>query len=201
MYSHPLARLTPISRERLIQRHIDQGIPLLDLAVQAGISLHTAYKWLARVLQGDSAALADRRSVRRTQRRTLDPQQLQRALDLQHERCTLRRFARALTALLSTVAIVLKAMGLGRLKNLQPAEPLRRYEWAHPGDMILVDIKLHASFERIGHRITCDQRLGSSRGAGYEKAHVAADDATRLAYREVLPDKKQETTAGFLLRL
>jgi transposase InsO family protein len=200
MHSHPLARLTPISRERLIRRHIDQGIPLHDLAVQAGISLRTAYKWLARFRQGGSPALADRRSVRRTQRRTLDPQQLQRAVDLRHERCTLRRIARALTAPLATVARVLKALGLGRLKNLQPAEPVRRYQWAQPGDMIHVDIKQLARFERVGHRITGDRRLGSSRGAGYEKAHVAVDDATRLAYVEVLPDEQQATTVGFLLR-
>ena len=68
MHSHPLTRLTPIRRERLIRLHIEQGIPLLNLAVQAGISLRTAYKWLARFRQGDSGALADRRSVRRTQR-------------------------------------------------------------------------------------------------------------------------------------
>ena len=140
MHSHPLARLTTISRERLIRRHIVQGIPLLDLAVQAGISLRTAYKWLARFRQGGSPALADRRSVRRTQLRTLDPQQLQRAVDLRHERCTLRRIARLLAAPLSTVGRTLKAIGLGRLKNLQPPVPVRRYQWAHPGDMIHVDI-------------------------------------------------------------
>jgi len=37
-------------------------------------------------------------------------------------------------------------------------------------------------------------------GAGYEKAHVAIEDATRLAYAEVLPDEKQATTVGFLIR-
>ena len=63
-----------------------------------------------------------------------------------------------------------------------------------------VDTKQLARFERIGHRITGDRRLGSSRGAGYEKAHVVIDDATRLADAEVLPDEKQATTVGFLLR-
>ena len=105
-----------------------------------------------------------------------------------------------LAAPLSTVGRVLKALGLGRLKNLQPTEPVRRYQWAQPGDMIHVDTKQLARFERVGHLITCDRRLGSSRGAGYEKAHVAIDDATRLAYVEVLPDEKQATTVGFLLR-
>jgi transposase InsO family protein len=66
--------------------------------------------------------------------------------------------------------------------------------------MIHVATKQLARFERVGHRITGDRRLGSSRGAGYEKAHVAIDDATRLAYVEVLPDEKQATTVGFLLR-
>jgi len=66
--------------------------------------------------------------------------------------------------------------------------------------MIHVDTKQRARFERVGHRITGDRRLGSSSGAGYEKAHVAIDDATRWAYVEVLPDEKQAATVGFLLR-
>ena len=200
MHTHPNARLTPLGRERLLRRYIDHGESLAFLATQVGISVRSAYKWLAHYRSGGAVALVDRRSVRRTQRWTLDPQQLQRAVDLRHERCTLRRVARVLAAPLSTVGRVLKALGLGRLKNLQPAEPVRRYQWARPGDMIHVDTKQLARFERVGHRITGDRRQGSSRGAGYEKARVAIDDATRLAYVEVLPDKKQATTVGFLLR-
>jgi transposase len=123
----------------LLRRHIDHGENLAFLAAQSGISVRSAYKWLVRYRSGGAAALVDRRSVRRTQRRTLDPQQLQRAVDLRHERCTLRRVARVLAVPLSTVGRVLKALGLGRLKNLQPAEPVRRYQWAQPGDMIHVD--------------------------------------------------------------
>ena len=44
-----------------------------------------------------------------------------------------------------------------------------------------VDTKQLACFERVGHRITGNRRLGSSRGAGYEKALVVIDNATRLA--------------------
>ena len=200
MHTHPNARLTPLGRERLVRRHIDEHIPLAELARHAGISIRTAYKWLARYRSGGAAALVDRRSVRRTQRRTLDSLQLQRAVELRHDRCTIRRVAKVLAAPLSTVGRVLKAIGLGRLRNLQPAEPVRRYQWAQPGDMIHVDTKQLARFERVGHRITGDRRLGCSRGAGYEKAHVAIDDATLLAYVEVLPDEKQATTVGFLLR-
>ena len=64
-------------------------------------------------------------------------------------RCTLLRVAKVLAAPLSTVGRVLKAIGLGRLKNLQSAVPVRRYQWAQPGDMIHVDTKQLARFERV----------------------------------------------------
>ena len=200
MHTHPNARLTALGRERLVRRHIDDGVALAALAAQAGISLRTAYKWLARYREGGPTALVDRRSVRHTQRRTLDPQQQQQARALRHERSTMRRIAKDLAAPLSTVGRWLKTIGLGRLRNLQPREPVRRYQWAQPGDMIHVDTKQLARFERVGHRITGDRRKGSSPGAGYEKAHVAVDDATRLAYVEVLPDEQKATTVGFLVR-
>jgi len=195
-----MARLTPLSRERLIRRHLDEHLPLKALAAEAGISLRTAYKWLARYRSGGHTSLADRRSVRRTQRRTLDPQQLQHAVNLRHQRCTLRRIAKAVGAPLSTLGRVMKALGLGRLRNLDPKPPVQRYQWEKPGDMIHVDTKQLARFERVGHRITGDRRQGCSRGAGYEKVHVAIDDATRLAYVEVLPDEQKATTVGFLAR-
>ena len=200
MHTHPNARLTPLSRERLLRRHMDQGESLSALAAQAGISLRTAYKWLARFRSGGHTSLADRRSVRRTQRRTLDPQQLQQAVDLRHQRCTLRRIAKVVGAPLSTVGRAMKALGLGRLRNLEPKAPAQRYQWEKPGDMIHVDTKQLARFERVGHRITGDRRQGCSPGAGYEKVHVAIDDATRLAYVEVLPDEQKATTVGFLAR-
>jgi transposase InsO family protein len=146
--------------------------------------------------------------VLRTQRRTLDPQHLQQAVDLRHQHCTLRRIAKALMAPLSTVGRVMNALGLGRLRNLEPKKPVQRYQWERPGDMIHVDTEPQASpkelqlarFERVGHRITGDRRQGCSRGVGYEKVHVAIDDATGLAYVEVLADEQRATTAGFLAR-
>ncbi|WP_255476182.1 DDE-type integrase/transposase/recombinase [Cyanobium sp. BSA11S] len=180
--------------------HLNEGEPLKALAAQAGISLRSAYKWLARFRDGGVTALADRRSVRRTQRRTLNPQQLQQAVDLRHQRCTLRRIAKALKAPLSSVGRAMKALGLGRLRNLEPKKPVQRYQWERPGDMIHVDTKQLARFERIGHRITGDRRQGCSPGAGYEKVHVAIDDATRLAYVEVLTGEQRATTVGFLAR-
>jgi len=86
---------------------------LADLATEAGISLRCAYKWLARYRSGGAAALMDRRSVRRTQRRTLDPQHLQRAVELRNQRLHLRHIASLLAAPFSTVARTLNHLGLG----------------------------------------------------------------------------------------
>ncbi len=200
MHAHPNARLTPIGRERLIRQHLDQSRKLAELASEHGISERTARKWLARFRSGGSAALVDRRSVRRIQRRTLDLQRLQQAVDIRHQRCTLRRISRLLTVPITTLARAMRCLGLNRLRNLDPKPPVHRYQWERPGDMIHVDIKQLARFNRVGHRITGDPRKGSSPGAGYEKVHVAVDDAARLAYVEVLADEKGPTTVGFLSR-
>jgi len=101
---------------------------------------------------------------------------------------------------LSTVERGMKALGRGRLRNLEPKLPVQRYQWEKPGDMIHVDTKQRARFKRVGHRITGDRRQGCSRGAGYEKVHVAIDGASRLAYVEVLPDAQKATIVGFLAR-
>jgi transposase len=113
MHTHANARLTQRGRLRLVSQHLKHHRSLTELAAEAGISLRCAYKWLARYRSGGAAALADRRSVSRTQRWTLDPQQLLQAVDLRHQRCTLRRIARAIKAPLSTVGRVMNRLGLG----------------------------------------------------------------------------------------
>lgn len=51
----------------------------------------------------------------------------------------------------------------------------------------------------MGHRITGNRR-DASEGLGDDFLHVAIDDATRLAYVEVLPDGRRWSTTGFLVR-
>jgi len=77
---------------------------------------------------------------------------------------------------------------------------VQRYQWEKPDEMIHVDTKQLARFERVGYRISGDHRQGCFRGAGYEKVHMAMDGATRLAYVEVVPDEQKATTVGFLAR-
>jgi len=79
MHTHPNARLTQKGRLRLVIQHLENGRSLKELAAEIVISLCCAYRWLARYRPGGSASLTDRRSVRRSQRRTLDPQCLQHA--------------------------------------------------------------------------------------------------------------------------
>jgi hypothetical protein len=52
---------------------------------------------------------------------------------------------------------------------------------------------------RPGHRVNSDRTI-RVRGIGWEVARVGVDDATRLAYVEVLADEKAATAAGFLRR-
>ena len=99
----------------------------------------------------------------------------------------------------STVASHLRRLGLGRLAALKPSEPARRYRRASAGELVHLDIKKLARFRRIGHRITGERR-GQNDGAGWEFVHVAVDDASRLAYVEVLPDEKRQSVTGFLVR-
>jgi transposase-like protein len=200
MHRHPNARLTQKSRLRLVNQYLQDHRPLAELAAETGISLSCAYKWLACYRLGGAASLADRRSVRRIQRRTLDPRHLQQAVELRHQRLHLRYIARLLAAPFSTLARVLSRLGPGRLRNLDPKPPVHRYELERPGDLIHIDVKKLARYRKIGHRITGSRQQGRSVGVGYDRVHGAIDDATRLVYVEVFADEQQATAIGFMSR-
>jgi transposase InsO family protein len=112
---------------------------------------------------------------------------------------------------LSTVSGILTRIGMGKLGRLG-LEPAQRYERARPGELIDVDVKklgrIHGGADK---RITdgkrrhyTGQRTDSEgnvrRVVGWEYVHVAIDDATRLAYVEVLSNENALTAAGFLQR-
>jgi transposase InsO family protein len=197
---HQNARMTPLGRAEMVRRIIEESRPVGEVAAGFGVSERTARKWLARFRREGPAGLQNRSSQPRlVANRTLDPwidmmERLRREYRLTAEEiATKLRFAR------STVAAWLKRRGLGRLKHLDAPAPVRRYQRQRPGELLHLDIKKLARFERIGHRITGDRR-GKSEGAGYDFFHVAIDDATRLAYVEVLPDERRASTTGFLVR-
>jgi transposase InsO family protein len=168
-------------------------------AEASGISIRTAYKWLARYRIGGRAALEDRPSSPHRQPRRTSTELVARIIAARQQRLTAWAIAIKLQVPRSTVALVLLRAGLNRLTRLAPPAVIHRYEWAAVGDLVHLDVKPLARILRIGHRIHGNRRA-IVKGAGYEYAHVAIDDRSRVAYVEVLPDQRGRTSAGFLRR-
>lgn len=197
MNVHKNARLTPSGRALLAQR-VETGWRADAAAEAAGVSLRTARKWLGRHRRGEGHA--DRSSAPRRCPHRTPAARLVQVERLRRERMTGPQIARTLGMARSTVGAVLRRLGLGRLAALDPRVPIMRYERDRPGEMIHLDIKKLGRFERQGHRVTGDRRAGRSRKAGWDFVHVCVDDASRLAYTEVLASEGQHDTTAFLRR-
>lgn len=180
-------------------RRIEQGERPQGVAKALGVSVRTVYKWRRRYREEGCAGLEDRRSAPLRVRHRTPPGRIRRIVALRRTRRTGWQIAQKLRMAPSTVHAVLRREGLARLSMLDPKPRVRRYERERPGELVHLDTKPLARIHRIGHRIHGD-RSRSVEGAGWEYAHVAIDDATRLAYVEILPDQKGETARGFLER-
>jgi transposase InsO family protein len=200
MKLHANARTCPNSRRLLVRRIEEEHWSLVAAAEAAGISERSARKWLARWRAEGEAGLADRSSAPR-RRPTQLPADRVRAIEaLRRLRMTAAEIAEVLGLALSTVSRWLARIGLGKRSRLDPPEPPNRYERKRPGELIHVDVKKLVQIKRgAGHRVT-GRRTHHAKGAGWEFVHVCVDDATRLAYVEVLPDEKGATAAAFLRR-
>jgi IS30 family transposase len=108
---------------------------------------------------------------------------------LRRTRMTGKQIASEIGVSAATVSRGLRRLGLSKLKALEPVEPVR-YEREHPGELIHIDIKKLGRFVRPGHRTIRDRQKDESHGAGREFAHVAIDDASRLAFSQIRPDQK-----------
>ena len=199
MTLHRNARTCPRSRRLLADRVLDGGWSLAAAAEAAGISERTAWKWVDRFRREGEAGLEDRSSVPVSvpSRTPADREEL--IVSLRELRFTSPEIAETLGMPLSTVGAVLSRRGLGKLPRLQPDEPANSYERPRPGELVHIDVKKLGRIGRPGHRVNGDRRT-RSRGIGWEYVHVCVDDATRLAYVEVLDDEKGPTAAGFLRR-
>ncbi len=208
MKLHGNARTCPNSRRLLVDRVCDHSWSVTAAAQAAGISERTAYRWLARWREQGAEGLMDRSSApRRIPHRTpADRVQAIRALRFLH--MTAAEIAEVLVMALSTVSAVLKRIGLGKRSRLSAPEPPNRYERKRAGELVHLDIKKLAriSIRGAGHRVSGNRssqftvgpkRLGAT---GWEFVHVAVDDATRLAYAEVLSDERGTTAAAFVTR-
>jgi transposase InsO family protein len=198
MRLHANARTCPHSRRLAIER-VEQGWTLAHAAEAAGVSVRTISKWRRRYRNEGEQGLSDRSSApRRIPRRTPE-ERVQAIAALRRQRLTGWEIADKLGMPPSTVSTILTRIGLGRLSRLEPAEPPNRYQRERPGELVHVDVKKLGKIGRPGHRVNGDRRT-RSRGIGWEYVHVCVDDATRLAYVEVLEDEKAVTAVAFLRR-
>jgi transposase InsO family protein len=118
---------------------------------------------------------------------------------LRRQRHTGKQIAAEVEVSPATVSRILRRLGLNRVRDLEPAEPERRYERENPGEIIHIDIKKLGRFERVGHRITGDRTApNKSRGAGWDFVHVCIDDHSRVAFSEIKPDETADSAVPFL---
>ena len=208
MQLHANAALSLNQRRRMVIRVVEHGWSLAKAAAAAEVSERTCSKWVARYRTEGELGLRDRSSAPRSIPHRTPTGRVEVIKALRRLRMTGAEIAECLDMALSTVSAVLKRVGLGTLSRLESPGPPNRYERRHPGELIHVDIKKLGRIRGAGHRVTGSRasqkrtrRNGKRVGiAGWEFVHVCVDDATRLAYVEVLDDEKGLTAAGFLRR-
>src|SRR6188472_1716233 len=210
MQLHANAALSLNQRRRLVGRVLEEGWSLTKAAEAAEVSDRTAAKWVSRYRREGEAGLLDRSSAPALVANRTDERRVEAIAALRRLRFTAPELAELLDMPLSTVSGILTRIGMGKLGRLG-LEPAQRYERARPGELIHVDVKkLGRIVGGAGKRIrgggnhytgSYTDAAGVRRGkTGWECVHIAIDDATRLAYAEVLPDEKASTAVGFLRR-
>ena len=197
MNSHKNARLTYARRVEMIQDLMNSGVGISDAAIAHGVTPPTVRKWLGRYLALGEAGLVDASSRPTNSPRAIDPGKALAIVELRHRRLTQARIAAAMGVSKSTVSRVLSRAGLSRLTDLQPAEPVVRYEHEAPGDMLHIDTKKLGRIVRPSHRVTGNRRDGVD-GAGWEMLFVAIDDHARIAFTDMYPDEKIPSAVQFL---
>ncbi len=207
MKLHARARLSLIRRREMVAMVLERGRSITEAAEAAGVSDRTCSKWVARYRAEGEEGLLDRSSAPRTVANRTDERRIAAIAALRRLRMTGPEIAETLGMALSTVSGILTSLGMGRIGRLG-LEPARRYERQRPGELIHIDVKKLGRILQPGHRMTGDRRSRKKIGrsntrvgiAGWEYCHIAIDDATRLAYVEVLDDETAPTAVAFLRR-
>lgn len=198
--THSNARLTPKGREDMVRAVVEHGLSKAAAARRFNTTPKTVAKWAARFRAEGVDGLRDRSS-----KPLSSPSQIPLATcaaveRLRRERRTQEHIASELAISKASVSRILERLGLSLLSSLEPQEPRPRYERQKPGEIIHIDIKKLGRFNSVGHRII-GRRTGhcSSQAAGWEFAHVAIDDHSRVARADIFPDQKKESAVAFPL--
>jgi transposase InsO family protein len=211
MKLHGNAALSWSGRRLLVERVLAQGWTLTAAAEAAGVSVRCARKWVGRYRLEGECGLVDRSSAPHRVANRTPADRVAAIVALRELRMTAAEIAETLAMPLSTVSVILKRAGIGRLGRIGLEHPLR-YERSRPGELVHIDVKKLGRIEggagkRVGgrtpgrYRPRCRDAAGRNRGTiGWEFVHIAVDDYSRLAYAEVLPDERATTAIGFLRR-
>ena len=197
MDCHQNARLTLRSRELLIRKVVEQGCTLKQAAACFSVSAKTAAKWVRRYREQGPEGLRDRSSRPHRLRRPTPAEQITLVEQLRRQRWTGLRIAQQTGLSRSTISRILRRLKLSRIRDLEPKLPVQRYEHAHPGDLLHLDIKQLGRIARPSHRVTGNRRDRVS-GIGWEYLHVAIDDHSRIAFSAIYPDEKRSSVLAFL---
>jgi transposase InsO family protein len=196
MNVHKNARLTPRGRERIVWQ-VASGQTPEAVGEAAGVCPRTVRKWVDRYRREGLAGLHDRSSRPHRLHRPTPQAVVEQVEALRRQRHTGKQIAAELGISAATVSRILRRLGLNKLSALEPAEPVRRYEREHPGELIHIDIKKLGKIGIVGHRITGD-RSKRVRGIGWEYVHVCVDDASRIAFVQIKPDERKKSAVAFL---
>jgi transposase InsO family protein len=197
---HKNARLTPRSRAELVRRvSIERQTPKA-VATAFGVCVKTVRKWVERFLAEGEAGLMDRSSRPHRLRQPTLQAVVEEIERLRRQRWTGKQIAAASGVSPATVSRVLRRLGLNKLSALEPAEPVRRYEREKAGELIHIDIKKLGRIGSVGHRITGRHPgvVNRHHGIGWEFVHVCIDDASRVAFVQVMANQRKESAVAFL---
>jgi len=198
MNNHKNARLTPFSRALLVRRILHEGLRPEEAAQACGVSVRTAYKWLARFRESGAAGLENRSSRPHQTPHATPAAVVEQIKEHRRKRQTYLTISKALGVGHSTISRLMRAHGLNRLCRLDPPKEVIRYEYDQPGGLLHLDIKKLGNFQRPGHR-TDAKRRGNAAGGGWGYVHVAIDDHSRVAFSSVHPNEQGETACQALL--
>jgi transposase InsO family protein len=203
MQLHANAALSLKRRARMVREVVEQDRSISEAAALAGVSARTCRKWVRRFRSDGELGLLDRSSAPRHVANRTAERRVAVIAALRRLRMTGPEISEVLDMPVATVSGILTRIGLGKLGRLG-LEPAVRYERQRPGELIHIDVKKLGRIARPGHRVLGRQSAGGHHRRRYEQGweyvHVAVDDATRLAYVEVLDDEKAVTAIAFLRR-
>ncbi len=194
---HKNARLSFRSREILVQQVVAQAVTLKAAATAFSVTAKTAAKWVRRYRALGSAGLYDRSSRPHRSPRRLPEAVVEHVIQLRRHHTPGYEIARRTTVSPASISRILRRARLSRWRDLHPAPPVVRYEYAAPGDLLHLDIKAMTRFQQVSWRGD-GRRRGRPQFAGWQALHVAVDDHSRMAFTRILPDQKTPTTIAFL---